>query len=117
MRFFIRLGAIEGSLKGVTYFAYYYGYVYVTREGTSNKIADVKLRGEDFLCAPYHGWAHNAEASVDIRYSEWCKLVLERPPAKVNGYVKDISFIGTDGKEYLIKFFQLTNGTDVEVAQ
>ncbi len=117
LRYFVELETIEGSSKGVTYFAYYYGYVFIAREGNRYRIADVKLWGEDFLCAPYHGWAHNAEASVDIRYGEWCKLIKKRYPTKCDGYVKDIFFEGTDGKDYLIKFFQLTNGTDTEIAQ
>ena len=117
LRFFVELETIEGSSKGVTYFAYYYGYVFIAKEGNGYRIADVQLWGEDFLCAPYHGWAHDAEASVDIRYGEWCKLVKKRHPTKLDGYIKDIFFTGTDGREYLIKFFQLTNGTDIEIAQ
>jgi hypothetical protein len=117
LRYFIELETIEGSSKGLTYFAYYYGYAFITREAENYKIADMQLFGEDFLCAPYHGWSHNAEAAVDIRYGEWCKLVKRRHPTKTEGYVKDISFEGTDGKDYLIKFFQLTNGTDIEIAQ
>ncbi|WP_264170004.1 hypothetical protein [Clostridium estertheticum] len=42
------------------------------------KISDVQLFGEDFLCAPYHGWSHNAEYVVDIKYGDWCKPVKER---------------------------------------
>jgi len=77
----------------------------------------VRLYGEDFLCAPYHGWAHDAEEAVDIRYGEWCKLLKERHPTKVNGYVRDLFFSGTDGKEYMKRFLRLTNGTDIEIAQ
>lgn len=33
------------------------------------------------------------------------------------GYIKIVPFYGTDGKDYFIVFFQLTNDTDVEIAQ
>ena len=54
---------------------------------------------------------------MDIRYGEWCKLIKERYPTKQDGYVKKIRFMGTDEKEYLILFFQLTNDMDIEIAQ
>lgn len=117
IRYFIELETIEGSNKGVTYFAYYYGFIYVNKEGASYRIADINLSGEDFLCAPYHGWSHWGESIVDIKYGEWCKLVKERKPAEKNGYVKTIYVNGTDKKEYKFLFFQLTNGTDLEIEQ
>ena len=117
LRYFIEIETIEGSNKGVTYFAYYYGYVYLTLEKNRYKIAYINYFGEDFLCAPYHGWQHLAEANVDIRYGTWCGLVKERYPTEQDGYVKKIYFNGTDNKDYLIVFFELTNGTDIEIAQ
>lgn len=117
LRYFIEIETIEGSSKELTYFAYYYGYIYIAKEGDLYKIADFKLYGEDFLCAPYHGWSHNAEASVDIKYGNWCSLVKERYPTERSCYIKNIPFKGTDGNDYMIKFFQLTNGTDIEIAQ
>lgn len=116
-RYFVELETIEGSNKGVTYFAYYYGFVYIDKEGVSYKISDINLTGEDFLCAPYHGWSHWGEAIVDIKYGQWCKLVKERKPAEQKGYVKTIYVKGTDEKDYKFLFFQLTNGTDVEIEQ
>jgi hypothetical protein len=115
--YFIELETIEGSSKNVTYFAYYYGYVYMKKENNTYKIADITLIGEDFLCAAYHLWQHNAEDVVDIEYGNWCKLVKKRLPTKKDGYVKTIDVIGTDGNEYRFVFFQLTNDTDVLVAQ
>jgi hypothetical protein len=41
------------------------------------KIDQIKLYGEDFLCAPYHLWQHDAEAVVAIMYGEWCKLIMQ----------------------------------------
>ena len=115
--YFIELETIEGSSKNLTYFAYYYGYVYIQKEGNAYKIADITLIGEDFLCAAYHLWQHNAEAVVDIEYGEWCKLVKKRLPTKKEGYIKKIDIIGTDGRDYRFIFFQLTNDTDLLVSQ
>jgi hypothetical protein len=116
-RYFIELETIEGSTKKVTYFAYYYGYIYIQKEDHLFKIADIQLYGEDFLCAPYHGWHHNAELLVDIEYGNWCKLVKKRYPTQQEGYIKNIYFQGTDGHDYCFIFFQLTNGTDVQIVQ
>lgn len=116
-RYFIEIETIEGSNKGVTYFAYYYGYVYMQKENGSYKISDIELYGEDFLCAAYHLWQHNAEAVVEIMYGNWCKLVKEQFPTKQEGYKKQIDFAGTDGNMYRFIFFQLTNDTDVLVEQ
>jgi len=117
MRYFIEIETIEGSDKGVTYFAYYYGFIYIQKQGEKYLISDMIMYGEDFLCAPYHGWYHDAEGNVDIRYGGWCKLIKEKYPTKQEGYIKLISFKGTDGNDYMIEFMQLTNDTDVEVAQ
>jgi hypothetical protein len=38
-------------------------------------------------------------------------------PTTKNGYVKHIYFDGTDGNDYMIEFFKLTNDTDIETAQ
>ncbi len=115
--YFIELEAIEPSTNGNTSFSYYYGYVYVQNQNGKYKISNIDLRGQDFLCAPYHGWKHNAELYVDTVYGDWCNLIKKRHPTKQNGYVKNIYVDGTDGKEYLFQFFQLTNGTDVEIHQ
>ena len=117
IRYFVEIETIEGSNTGATYFAYYYGFIYLTVEQNLYKIAQIDFFGEDFLCAPYHGWYHLAEANVDIRYGEWCGLIKERYPTKQNGYVKNMYFRGTDNNDYLIVFFELTNGTDIEIAQ
>jgi hypothetical protein len=117
IRFFIELETIEGSSKNLTYFAYYYGYVYIRKEKSIYKIEDITLVGEHFLCAAYHLWQHDAEAVVDIEYGNWCKLVKKRLPTKKDGYIKKIDIEGTDGNEYRFVFFELTNDTDVLVAQ
>lgn len=117
LRYFIEIETIEGTDKDSTYFAYYYGYIYLSQEGNQYKIENIDFYGEDFLCAAYHGWAHNAEASVLIRYGDWCSLVKKLQPTKQDGYVKKIYFEGTDGHDYLIEFITLTNDTDIEIAQ
>lgn len=116
-RYFIELETIEASNKKQTAFMYSYGYVDIQQEEASYKIADVMLKGEDFLCAPYHGWQHNAEDLVEIEYGGWCKLIRYRFPTQQEGYRKQVCFLGTDGYTYCFLFFQLTNGTDVLIAQ
>lgn len=117
LRYFVELETIEGSDKGVTYFAYYYGPLYIQKQGEKYLISDVQLTGEDFLCAPMHGWAYDAEANVSTRYGYWCNMVQTLYPAQEEGFMKNIYFKGTDGFDYWIQFMHLTNGTDVEVAQ
>lgn len=116
-RYFIEFETIEGSEKGVGYFAYYYGYICVKKVTETYKIVDISFQGEEYLCAPYHFWHYIAEAAVDIMYGEWCSLVEERYETQQDNYIKNIYFKGTDGYEYLIQFYQLTNGRDIEIAQ
>lgn len=115
--YFFEIETIEGTDKGMGQFAYYYGFIYLIKEGKDYKISDIDIRGENYLCAPYHGWSYDAESVVGIKYGDWCSLVKERLPVETEGYVKSVPFKGTDGSDYLIKFFTLTNGTDVEVGQ
>ncbi|MEH7381213.1 hypothetical protein V7138_12200 [Bacillus sp. JJ1533] len=101
----------------VEYFGYYYGFIELVHEKDGFRIADLSKIGEDFLCAPYHGWDHDGEAVVDIKFGEWCKMIQYKYPTITNGYVKNICFRGKDGADYCILFLKLTNGTDVEIAQ
>jgi hypothetical protein len=117
IHYFVELETIEGSSKGVTFFAYYYGYITLKKEMNLYKIAEMKLYGEDFLCAAYHLWQHNAEDVVGIMYGNWCHLVKKQLPTKQEGYVKTIDFMGTDGADYRFIFYQLTNDTDVLISQ
>lgn len=116
-KYFVEIETIEGSDKDAAYFAYYYGYIYLSKEEGIYKIVDMIFYGENYLCAPYHGWSFNGEYVVDIEYGNWCSLVKERYPTVINGYIKTIPFKGTDGYDYKIEFIQLTNDTDVEIAQ
>ena len=47
----------------------------------------------------------------------WCSLIKERYPTQQDDYTKNIFFKGTDNNDYLIVFYQLTNDTDIEIAQ
>lgn len=116
-RHFIELETIEGTEKGIGVFTYYFGYLYTEKENRSYKISDIQLYNENYLCAPYHGWEYIAEAAVDIKYGEWCSLLKKRLPTQKEGYIKNIKFRGTNGEDYKIEFVELTNGTDIEIAQ
>lgn len=116
-KYFIELETIEPSVNGNTSFSYYYGYVYIQNENGKYKISDLDLRGEDFLCAAYHGWAHNAEFYVDTVYGHWCNILKKRYPTDQSGYIKNIYLAGNDAHDYKFEFFQLTNGTDIEIQQ
>ncbi|MDD3080568.1 MAG: hypothetical protein PHH37_15915 [Paludibacter sp.] len=117
LRYFIEIETIGGSEKNIANFTYYYGFIDLIKEDDQYKISSIEYTGENYLCAPMHGWSHDAEASVQIRYGGWCDLIKELYPTIQNGYEKNIYFAGTDGNDYLIVFFQLTNDTDIEIAQ
>lgn len=114
---FIEIETIENTVGTNISFAYYYGFIYTKKENNKHKIATIELNPEDFLCAAYHGWAHNAEMYVDLTYGDWCHLIKKRHPTRQISYIKNIYITGTDGCEYKFMFFELTNGTDIEVAQ
>ncbi|RDI45509.1 hypothetical protein DFR59_102137 [Falsibacillus pallidus] len=116
-RWFIEVETIEGTDKLSTNFAYYYGFVEVQQDKSLFKISRITLYPEDFLCAAYHGWDHDAEAVVDVKFGEWCGLIKKRMPTKKDGFVKTIEVIGKDGSDYKFIFFQLTNNTDVLISQ
>lgn len=118
IRFFYEIETIEGFKDmRAEYFGYSYGFIQLVHGHEGYRIADLQQFSEDFLCAPYHLWQHDAESVVDIKFGSWCKLVQKRYPTIKNGYVKYIFFHGTDGADYQFIFFTLTNGTDIEIAQ
>lgn len=117
IRYFIELETIEGTERETGAFSYYYGFVDLEKEGTQYKITDMHYFGENFLCAPYHGWQWDAQANVEIRYGDWCNLINGEVQLTQNDDIIRVLFDGTDGYQYCIVFFQLTNGTDLEVAQ
>ncbi len=117
LRYFVELETIEGTEKSQGVFAYYYGFIDLQKEDGLYKISNLEFHGEDYLCAPYHGWAYDGEIYVKAKYGDWCDMIDKMYPIKQEGYIKNISFHGKDGKDYLIVFYQLTNGTDIEIAQ
>lgn len=117
LRYFVELETIEGTESNRGSFVYYYGFADLQEENGEYKISNLEFHGEDYLCAPYHGWAYDAEMSVEIRYGGWCDMIDEMYPIKQEGYIKNLSFRGKDGMDYLIVFYQLTNDTDIEIAQ
>jgi hypothetical protein len=44
-------------------------------------------------------------------------MIKEMYPTVQKDYIKNITFRGNDGSDYLIVFYQLTNDTDIEIAQ
>ena len=116
-KYFFELETIEPSVNSNTSFSYYYGYVYIQNENGKYKISHIDLKGEDFLCAAYHGWSHNAEFYVDTVYGHWCNLIRKIYPTEQHEYIKNIYVSGNDSENYRFEFFQLTNGTDIEIQQ
>ncbi|GGE55681.1 hypothetical protein [Priestia taiwanensis] len=117
LRYFIEIETIQSTSKHSSSFIYYYGYVYIKKDSNGYYINDMEFYEEDFLCAAYHLWQHNAEAVVAAKYGNWCNLVKKILPTKQDGYVKTIGALGDDGEAYQFVFFQLTNDTDVLVGQ
>ncbi|MDR4889880.1 hypothetical protein RGU12_20505 [Fredinandcohnia sp. QZ13] len=118
IKFFYEIETIElREDLMVEYFGYSYGFIQLEHEKDGFRISEVSKVREDFLCAPYHGWSHDGESVVDIKFGEWCKMIQHKYPIMKNGYTKNICFHGRDGADYCIVFFTLTNGTDVEIAQ
>jgi hypothetical protein len=113
MQFYIELELISppGS------FDYGFGIIDIIKEAGKYKIDNIETALEDYFCAPYHYWQHNAEMKVDIIYGNWNKLLALRYPTVQSEYKKYIYIKGTDGNYYLFVFIKLTNGTDVEIGQ
>lgn len=116
LKYFVEIEVIEGSDEPKGYFSYYYGFIYLDKGNNLYKISDIKYYSENYLCAPYHGWSYNAEYIIDIEYGEWCSLVKEKIKTETYGYEKRIYFMGNDGYEYYVLFFELTNGTEIKIS-
>lgn len=117
LRYFVELETIEGTERNQGSFAYYYGFLDLQKENGNYKISNLEFHGENYLCAPYHGWSYDADISVQARYGGWCDMIEKMYPTKQEGYIKKVSFRGKDGWDYRIVFYQLTNDTDIEIAQ
>ena len=117
LKYFFEIETIEGSDKSIAYFAYYYGFIYVSKVDGNYKISNIDIYGENYLCTPYHGWSNNGEMAVEIKYGNWCKLIKTMGKSEVNGYEKRVYFEGTDNNDYMIVFYTLTNDNDIEIGQ
>ncbi len=112
-KYFIELEILEGTNIGVTTFNYYTGELFLKEVNELYYIDSLSLTPEDFFCAAYHGWAHNAELYVETVYGNWCSLIMKQYAPEQDEYKKSIIIDGTDKKKYMFEFAKLTNGTDL----
>lgn len=68
--FLVEAEALEGNC-----FSYYFGQIEVKKEHSQYRINGFDFSQEDFFCAAYHGWQHNAELAVAFMYHDWCSFV------------------------------------------
>lgn len=116
LKYFVELEIIKGSEEKLGLFAYYFGYIYLEKEDNVYKINDMSYTGENYLCAPYHGWSYDAQSFVEIEYGNWCSLIDSKIIVKQDGYEKKVYFSDKDKNEYYVLFYQLTNGVDIKIA-
>ncbi len=112
-KYFLELEILEGSNMGVTTFNYYTGELDVIKVHNLYYIDSLTLTPEDFFCAAYHGWAHNAESYVETVYGNWCGLIMKQYAPDQDEYKKKIIVDGVDKNKYMFEFAKLTNGTDL----
>ena len=117
LKYFYEIEVIQALENNIASFTYYYGFIDLGKSGDGFKILDISITPENYLCAPYHGWVYDGASKVEIEYGNWCKLIKKMGKTEVDGYVKNIYFLGNDNKNYKIQFYTLTNDYDIEVAQ
>lgn len=113
VRYFIELEILESNDFGGTTFNYYTGVLDIAKVKNLYYVDALTLSPEDFFCAAYHGWAHNAESYVETVYGNWCGLIMKQYAADEDDYMKKIIIDGVDKKKYMFEFAKLTNGTDI----
>ena len=116
LKYFVELEIIEGSTEDKGVFAYYYGYIYLDKENDGYKIVKMDYSAENYLCAPYHGWAYDAKSFVEIEYGNWCSLIEGDVIVNEDGYQKRVYYKDKDENEYYVLFYELTNGVDKKIA-
>lgn len=116
LKYFVELEVIEGSTENKGVFAYYYGYIYLDKENDGYKIVKMDYSAENYLCAPYHGWAYDAKSFVEIEYGNWCSLIEGDVIVNEDGYQKRVYYKDKDENEYYVLFYELTNGVDKKIA-
>ena len=117
LKYFYEIEVIQALENNIASFTYYYGFIDLGKSGDGFKILDISITPENYLCAPYHGWVYDGSSKVEIEYGNWCKLIKKMGKTEVDGYVKNIYFLGNDNKNYKIQFYTLTNDYDIEEAQ
>ncbi|WP_291648289.1 hypothetical protein [Clostridium sp.] len=117
LKYFYEIEVIQALQNNIASFTYYYGFIEIRKIGNEYKISDINITPENYLCAPYHGWVYDGTSKVEIEYGNWCNLVKKIEKTEVDGYVKNVYFLGNDNKNYKIQFYTLTNDYDIEVAQ
>ncbi len=116
LKYFVELEVIEGSNEEKGLFAYYYGYIYLDKEEDGYKIVKMNFSPENYLCAPYHGWAYDAKSFVEIEYGNWCSLVEGDVIVNEEAYEKRAYYKDSEDNEYYVLFYELTNGVDKKIA-
>lgn len=116
LKYFVELEVIEGTKESKGMFAYYYGYIYLDKEDNGYRIVKMDYSGENYLCAPYHGWAYDAQTFVEVEYGNWCSLVDGDVIVNEDGYQKRAYYKDKDDNEYYVLFYELTNGVDKKIA-
>jgi hypothetical protein len=112
-RYFLELEILEGTGVGGTSFNYYFAEITMIQKDNRFFVDSLTLAPEDFFCAPYHGWSHNAESFVEIVYGNWCGLIMKQYPPSENDFTKEIMVDSVNGDKYTFKFAKLTNSTDI----
>ncbi|HEX2927405.1 MAG TPA: hypothetical protein VHP38_14295 [Ruminiclostridium sp.] len=113
IKYVLELEILEGTNTGGTSFNYYFADINLSEKDKRYYIDSLNLAPEDFFCAPYHGWSHNAESYVEIVYGNWCGLIMKQYAPQQNDFTKEIVVDGVNGDKYMFKFAKLTNGTDI----
>lgn len=116
LKYFVELEVMEGSTEEKGLFAYYYGNIYLRKEDGKYKIAKMDYSPENYLCAPYHGWAYDAKSFVEVEYGNWCSLIDGDVIVNEEGYEKRAYYKDKNDKEYYVLFYELTNGVDKKIA-
>ncbi|MEG1409918.1 MAG: hypothetical protein RSD36_08745 [Terrisporobacter sp.] len=112
LKYFVEMETIEGSSQEKGLFAYYYGYIYLKKEGSEYRIVNMNFTPENYLCAPYHGWSYDAKTFVEIEYGNWCNIIDGDVVVNEEGYEKRAYYKNKYGNEYYVLFIELTNGVD-----
>ncbi len=95
-----------------TAFCYCYGLIVVRHTARDGwRIQSTDYLPEDFLCAPEHGWAWEAQSFVSILYGDQYGLV-DSVDLVDHQNSRTSVFASGDGREYRFDFLRATDGID-----